>query len=644
LDALQDLFSNNDVDLYERIINTNKPCITFQFLELHSFGLSDELYIKMNARGKPLTTFENFKAKLEQKIKSFEDPWPEYSLPFKENASGYEYFIHKVDTDWADLFWPYRNVCSKEDSFDDELMNFIRLIIAYQYVIENQNLPIDLNVKSSKVFGRNGRLEALTLSQYEELGCLNKDFTVRLISFLDLIYREGLVDNKIHSYLDADYYYSEAEIFKNVLKNDASYDDKLRFYAFYSYVEKLPTNADLNEWLRVVFNLTENTIINTVEEFYKALLAIDELCQADKPILESLANDIEISGFSGAQVLEEKIKAHLLLKSNGWREAIVSAENHSFLKGQIGCLLNFSGILSYYREQEHCNWSADEENTYLTSFNRYSNAIKCVFDKVESSSASIDFLWERAVLSKGIYFTNWTGNRHSLLSTRLTKNNIKRDHSWKRLLRIHAGGAGTNMEPRQAFVKAVVDDPLFISEDINASLLAICSTTIEIPIVEAWIKLLIKHPDLFGVCEQGFISITKEEKILLCQSQRNHYHFDLYTKALELELTSEHIAPFSKVHTTQVKSGEDWSCCDIWGAKYKGKALRFSIGFYNEIFHIWLTGISADDENEELTRFIHKHGFDSGYLKKVPKTRNDLSEIKQVIKVLCSDLKDLCDE
>lgn len=644
LDAIQTLFPQSDINLYERIINTREPYITFQFLDLHSFGLSDELYIKMNARGKPLTIFENFKAKLEQKVKSFEGPWPEYSLPFKDNASGYEYFIHKLDTDWADLFWPFRNVCSDDDTFDDELMNFIRLIIAYQYLIEYQDSPLDLYVHSGELFGKNGRLEALTLSQYEALGCLNKQFFVRLISFLDVIYRDGIVNSQIQGYLETEYYYDEQKTFKNVLKNDASYDDKLRFYAFYNYVTKATSDRELNEWLRVIFNLTENTIINTSDEFNKTLFAINKLCQSGKPILDILADDIEIAGFAGAQVLEEKIKAHLLLKSDDWREAIVSAENHPFLKGQVGCLLNFAEILSYYREHKHCNWSDYDDNEYLARFKLYSEAIQNVFSQISSSSSSIDYLWERAVLSKGNYFTNWTGNRHSLLSTRLTKNNIKRDHSWKRLLRIHPGGGGTNMEPRQALVKAVVDDPLFDSDDITTSLMAICSTAIEAPTTEAWIRLLIKHPGLFEVCEQGFISITAEEIILLCQSQRNHYHFDLYTKSLEIELTTEHIDPFSKSHTTPVKSSEDWSCCDISGAKYQGKSLRLSVGFYKENFHIWLKGISADNENEELTRFVSKHGFDSGYLKKVPKTENDLSEIKQVIRELCTGLKDLCDE
>ena len=80
LDAIQKKFSVYEGDLYQRLINTETPYITFQFLRLESFGLSDELYIKMNARGKPLTSFENFKAKLEQIIESYTDGWPDYKL------------------------------------------------------------------------------------------------------------------------------------------------------------------------------------------------------------------------------------------------------------------------------------------------------------------------------------------------------------------------------------------------------------------------------------------------------------------------------------------------------------------------------------------------------------------------------------
>ncbi len=655
LDAIQTLFADSKHDLYDRITNTSNPYITFQFLDLHSFGLSDELYIKMNARGKPLTIFENFKAKLDQKIKSFEEPWPAYSLPFNENASGYDYFIHKVDTDWADLFWPYRNVCSDDNTFDDELMNFIRLVIAYQYIIDGQDSPNDLQQNSGELFGRNGRLETITLSKYEKLGCLNKGFIVRLISFLDLIYRDGLVDNELHSYLEHDYHYSEHKTFKSVLKNDASYDDKLRFYAFYSYVTKSSSDIELNEWLRVIFNLTENTIINTTDEFYKALFAIESLCQSDKPILDHLADDIEISAFTGAQVLEEKIKAHLLLKSDEWRDLIINAEQHSFLRGQIGCILNFTEILLYYRKHEHCNWAVEEDTEYLGRFKRYSNAIQSVFDQIASSSSSIDYLWERAVLSKGVYFTEWTGNRYSLLSTRLTKNNIKRDHSWKRLLRIHAGGSGTNMEFRQEFVKAVIDDPLFNCDDLQTSLTAICNDALESSDIDTWRKSFIQHKELMAYCNQGFIEKSFHEFILLNESQRNHYHCEFYTKALELELCEDKslLEPFSRLRYEQVKSREDSAYVLLSGFKYYDQQYHIEVHKLGSCFDIRVKGGDLENAPDILKSLLEKAGFElHGF--SIPilghhkyfgdKNQQRIDDVKLKLYTLCTSLRDISDE
>ena len=47
---------------FESLIKYGNKNITFEFLELEKFGLSDDLYIKMNARGKTLSPYENFKA------------------------------------------------------------------------------------------------------------------------------------------------------------------------------------------------------------------------------------------------------------------------------------------------------------------------------------------------------------------------------------------------------------------------------------------------------------------------------------------------------------------------------------------------------------------------------------------------------
>lgn len=45
--------------------------ITFSFLDMKTSGLTDDVYVKMNGRGRPLTYFENLKAWMDGKITSF---------------------------------------------------------------------------------------------------------------------------------------------------------------------------------------------------------------------------------------------------------------------------------------------------------------------------------------------------------------------------------------------------------------------------------------------------------------------------------------------------------------------------------------------------------------------------------------------
>ena len=82
-------------------------------------GLTDELYIKMNSRGKPLTLFEHFKAELEREIRNIDD----------ELANK---IVRKIDIDWTDLLWKYRNsnTGSLDDNIiDDEFLRYFKFII-----------------------------------------------------------------------------------------------------------------------------------------------------------------------------------------------------------------------------------------------------------------------------------------------------------------------------------------------------------------------------------------------------------------------------------------------------------------------------------------------------------------------------------
>lgn len=64
IDLIHTAFKEVD-DLWNALVNRKN--IVFYLLILENFGLSDDLYIKMNARGRLLTPFENFKAEIQDK-------------------------------------------------------------------------------------------------------------------------------------------------------------------------------------------------------------------------------------------------------------------------------------------------------------------------------------------------------------------------------------------------------------------------------------------------------------------------------------------------------------------------------------------------------------------------------------------------
>lgn len=115
LDALHGWFANNNPDLqiaWDMLVNKEHPAIRFHILPLRANGLTDELYIKMNSRGKPLTQFENFKAHFEELLK-------------KVHPEKAQHFSDRVDTIWSNILWSYRG---NDHLIDDEFMRYFRFI------------------------------------------------------------------------------------------------------------------------------------------------------------------------------------------------------------------------------------------------------------------------------------------------------------------------------------------------------------------------------------------------------------------------------------------------------------------------------------------------------------------------------------
>lgn len=94
LDSLAEKFGQEE-GLFDRLTNSSAPLVSFQFLDLKKAGLTDDLYLKMNARGKALTDFENWKAEFDQFL-------------IQHHPARQAEFALKVDGAWTDLFWQHR--------------------------------------------------------------------------------------------------------------------------------------------------------------------------------------------------------------------------------------------------------------------------------------------------------------------------------------------------------------------------------------------------------------------------------------------------------------------------------------------------------------------------------------------------------
>lgn len=583
-------------EFYKRLTSQDSPVITFRFLNLNKFSLTDDLYIKMNARGKPLTPFENFKAKLEQKIQSFREPWPStYRLPFKTGeVSGYDYFIHKIDNEWADVFWPFRNTASSDDTFDDELMNFIGLFIAQNFSLRPGSID---NSAIHSLFFDGAKVKRLSLDDYDKSHVLSQSLLKKLIELLDLLSASRNQEFGITLYLPENPYYQEVDIFKKVLSNSTSYPEKLRFFAFYSAIANGKRDQELLEWMRVVFNLTEHPRIVETKDYIPALVSLHELLRHQTPILDLLRDNIEITAFSKSQIFEEKLKAHLLQKSREWRSDILHLEQHATFQGQIGFVLKFAGVVDYFLNHNNVAWEAFN-SSYHEKFKFYASSASETFSALTRGSKAINYAWERAVLCKGIYFIPKLKkiNEYNMLHS-TSADNARRDYSWYRLLRLSLV-PGDDWDEKQGFVKQVFDDPLFDPTDVIQSLENICSATLNTEKLDEknWRHLLIVNPSIFDVSEQGFVALEKQTLILMHQSQRNHNHSEIVTYFYNKKLQEESfdIAPF-KVREYTPQRGHQLQ------AKISIKWFEFRNAFYT-------IGISYADSCFNLSFYIDPVG------------------------------------
>lgn len=311
----------------------SKNLINFYYVELENIGLSDDLYIKMNARGKLLSPFENFKASLEKHI--LDNKWESQEIKVDDT------FAFKIDTTWTDYFWSY---FKKNNKIDNSLMRFISTIVMARQSIERQANRVSviqiLHDNPDKIrasyFSKDG-FEYLTT-------CFNK--------------YSSLSDNKIDLSIDFEFWRHkpkrdflteivfEENLFSSQI-NSASYTQKVLFYAQTEYLIRNEFNrGKFLDWMRVVRNIVSRgsvikggkrpDIIRSPESFDGVIFLISEIAVGSADIYNHLANVERLnSSFAREQLDEERHKAKIIVNNMANRTLIFKMEDLPLFKGRI---------------------------------------------------------------------------------------------------------------------------------------------------------------------------------------------------------------------------------------------------------------------------------------------------------------------
>lgn len=384
-DGIEEVFGeSSDFEKYwEKLESDNAP-IVFYYLPLKDFGLSDDLYIKMNARGKQLTNFENFKADLVGYIKkkANEDKiWKKF-LHDKDGIPA------KLDTEWTDIFW--------QNKTDDGRIDEIYFAFLNRYFLHYAIANLDANEKSIKwklygdesndsalsygngfqmyadIIGKKLQVETSQEQNTPEKNLLEK--LSALFANLNKIVKDDSgndiksINDKIRSYLpewfssfdfipqynkNGDYEVVKDSFGNNLYKvTTLTQPQRVVFFGICRYLEECKSfdEGQFKRWMRVVCNLTENNAIDTIDAMCSRIKLINELSSHCTDIYRFLSDDkSEIKSNAAKEQLTEEIeKAKQILKDNGkyngnmdelkgktWEDVIIEAESYAFFKGAI---------------------------------------------------------------------------------------------------------------------------------------------------------------------------------------------------------------------------------------------------------------------------------------------------------------------
>jgi len=487
LDAIDSELKNKDYEkIWLTITNPTSSLISFQFLPMSQFGLADELYIKMNARGKALTDFENFKAWLERYAETLENS------PLPND------WLTKLDTTWADVFWKIKDELKKKtnqsidniENFDNGYLNFFKGMGLFSYVanLETSGQKDALKSKENTLVSSLHEEKYVAISSYEAMKCFNTKSLSQMFTVLDACAAYPIQTKQMLS----------------DLVDKPNYWQRARFYALAQFFihARSPIVFDIQfeRWQRVCNNLINNTFINNTLQFARVIKNIRKLSNAvfddhDGDILAYFKDKPKsLNQLSTKQQVEEVIKAQLIKENPDWEKSIIKVESHPYFDGQIGFLLELS----------------KQENGHdLNLFRQYADKASRLFNdelliSQKDNNKEIGFLVQRALLCQGDkdYLVKLSSERKNFCLGK-SSSLREREDNWR--------GVFDN-DASLKLLKTLLDKISLGNTDIKDVLTSIIKDEQTKFTATDWRYYFLKNPSLIAKCNNGKIRIKKNDE------------------------------------------------------------------------------------------------------------------------------------
>ena len=402
----------NFSSIWNNLVESSVPSINFAFLQMNDNGLDDDIYIKMNGRGRKLSAFENLKSYMDEHVSDLTD-----AREWKTN----------MDNAWADVFWSNRNMYQDypEEIDDEQLYCLYNLLILYHtvnghelqttltnikeetpHLYEDLMAFLDKDEKSdekdviSSIIVRLQKAGNFPLVWFERLHLLSNgfyEFALKKLNVLDALSQKL---NQMTLYIGASSFEKTTKTYQLCMCEGSFARTLPLLYALLAYQEG---ETKLFHWMRTMRNLILNTDIDSIKlpSIMKAIDELSSLCKEQKiydVLLSDNAKD-NLGKFNKDQVEEEIMKASA---PEYCYEQMVKLENGRFFSGRIGILFR---LLPYDEQVGYDTMSQENIRAYsVVLLELFDGGEKGVSDKFDDDR----FLLRRALMSfSPYYFGRW---------------------------------------------------------------------------------------------------------------------------------------------------------------------------------------------------------------------------------------------